>query len=145
MFPSAKADEEGRADEERRLFYVVVTRAKDHLYLFSPSVRKMSDGGMFPVDPSVFVKEIPPELVVTKRVMGDWSGGAYGAYGAHGSYGTGGGYGGYRKPVTKTVQYNCEVKATMMPISRLFFHFFMGSLLVLSSNINDTLVGLKSQ
>ena len=63
----------------------------------------MSDGGMFPVDPSVFVKEIPPELVVTKRVMGDWSGGAYGAYGAHGSYGTGGGYGGYRKPVTKTV------------------------------------------
>ena len=103
MFPSAKADEEGRADEERRLFYVVVTRAKDHLYLFSPSVRKMSDGGMFPVDPSVFVKEIPPELVVTKRVMGDWSGGAYGAYGAHGSYGTGGGYGGYRKPVTKTV------------------------------------------
>ena len=103
MFPSAKAAEEGRADEERRLFYVVVTRAKDHLYLFSPSVRKMSDGGMFPVDPSVFVKEIPPELVVTKRVTGDWSGGAYGAYGAHGSYGTGGGYGGYRKPVTKTV------------------------------------------
>ena len=26
MFPSAKADEEGRSDEERRLFYVVVTQ-----------------------------------------------------------------------------------------------------------------------
>ena len=70
MFPSAKASEEGRMDEERRLFYVVVTRAKDHLYLFSPQTRKMSDGGMFPVDPSVFVKEIPPELVVQKRVSG---------------------------------------------------------------------------
>ena len=100
MFPSSKASEEGRMDEERRLFYVVVTRAKDQLFLFSPSVRKMSDGGMFPVDPSVFVKEIPPELVVTKRVMGLPD--AYGSYGGgYGSYGSGGGYGGYggyRKP-----------------------------------------------
>lgn len=109
MFPSAKADEEGRADEERRLFYVVVTRAKDQLYLFSPSVRKMSDGGMFPVDPSVFVKEIPSELVITKRVMDfpDAYGGGYGAYGARGgyggAYGGGYGYGGYRKPVKKSI------------------------------------------
>ena len=95
MFPSAKASEEGRTDEERRLFYVVVTRAKDQLYLFSPSVRKMSDGGMFPVDPSCFVKEIPSELVITKRVMGVPDAyGAYGGYGTRGTYGSGGGYGG---------------------------------------------------
>ena len=102
MFPSAKADEEGRADEERRLFYVAVTRAKDQLYLFAPTVRKMSDGGMFPVEPSVFVKEIPAELVVSKRVMGDFGayGGGYGGgYGSYGSYGSGG----FRKPVRKSV------------------------------------------
>ena len=91
MFPSAKANEEGRMDEERRLFYVVVTRAKDQLYLFSPQTRKMADGGMFPVDPSVFVKEIPPDLVIAKRVMGvpDYGGG-YGSYGSrgYGSYGS---------------------------------------------------------
>ena len=68
LFPSGKATEEGRMEEERRLFYVVVTRAKDQLYLFSPQTRKMTDGGMYPVNPSVFVREIPPELVNKKRV-----------------------------------------------------------------------------
>ncbi len=95
-------------DEERRLFYVVVTRAKDQLYLFSPSTRKMSDGGMFPVEPSVFVKEIPSELIVTKRIMDypDAYGGSCGSYGSRGGYGGGyGGYGSYgsRKPVKKAV------------------------------------------
>ena len=109
MFPSAKASEEGRMDEERRLFYVVVTRAKDQLYLFTPQTRKMSDGGMFPVEPSVFVREIPSELVVIKRVMDfpDAYGGGFGAYGSRGGYGSGGygGYGSYgsRKPVKKSV------------------------------------------
>ena len=112
MFPSAKASEEGRTDEERRLFYVVVTRAKDQLYLFSPQTRRVADGGMFPVEPSVFVKEIPSELVVAKRVMDfpDAYGGGYGAYGSRGGYGggyggpgsSGGGYGS-RKPVKKSI------------------------------------------
>jgi len=109
MFPSAKANEEGRLSEERRLFYVVVTRAKDHLCLFSPMIRKMADGGMFPVDPSVFVKEIPPELVQTKRVASydDPLGGGYGYSSARGGYGSSGyssARGGYGrpKPVLKT-------------------------------------------
>lgn len=68
MFPSGKAQEEGRMDEERRLFYVVVTRAKDRLILVSPSMRKMSDGGVFPVEPSMFVKEIPEDMLMIKRV-----------------------------------------------------------------------------
>ena len=98
MFPSAKATEEGRFDEERRLFYVVVTRAKDRLYLFSPTVRKMADGGMFPVEPSMFVKEIPSELLNIRRVMSPPAYGPYGGggYGTRGSYGSGGyGSGGY--------------------------------------------------
>ena len=68
MFPSSKAGEEGRADEERRLFYVAVTRAKDRLCLFSPRMRKMADGGMYPVEASVFLRELPPELVEVRRV-----------------------------------------------------------------------------
>ena len=69
MFPSAKADDEGRADEERRLFYVVVTRAKDRLFMFSPQVKKTSDGGMFPVEVSPFLRELPQELVNFRRVQ----------------------------------------------------------------------------
>ncbi len=68
MFPSQKAAEEGRMDEERRLFYVAVTRAKDQLHLFSPTIRKTPDGGMFPVNPSMFVTEIPDSLVNRRRL-----------------------------------------------------------------------------
>ncbi len=99
LFPSAKAAEEGRMDEERRLFYVVVTRAKDQLYLFSPQTRKMADGGMFPIDPSIFIKEIPDELVHKKRVAsypdsyGGGYGGRSGGYGSVGYGGRGSGYG----------------------------------------------------
>ncbi len=63
MFPSPKAAEEGRLDEERRLFYVAVTRAKDFLSLLVPRVRNNPDGGLFPVEPSEFVREIPKELL----------------------------------------------------------------------------------
>ena len=96
MFPSAKADEEGRSDEERRLFYVVVTRAKDRLYLFSPQTRRATDGGSYPVEPSVFVKEIPRELVEFRRIVSypDAYGGAS-RFGGYGDYGRpGGGHGG---------------------------------------------------
>ncbi len=87
MFPSAKAvEEDGRMEEERRLFYVAVTRAKDRLHLFSPQIRKTPDGGMFPVDPSIFIKEIPPELMNTRRVQSGYSD-SYSSYGQRGGYG----------------------------------------------------------
>ena len=87
MFPSQKAAEEGRNDEERRLFYVAVTRAKDQLFLFSPSMRKTPEGGIFPVSPSMFVTEIPDALVNRRRIAM-----------APMDYGGGGGYRGYTKP-----------------------------------------------
>jgi hypothetical protein len=92
---------------------VVVTRAKDQLFLFSPQMRKLSDGGMFPVEPSPFVKEIPSELLQVRRIMafpdaysnsvgrssygGGYGSGGYGRTGGYGSGGygrPGGGYGG---------------------------------------------------
>jgi len=94
MFPSSKAADEGRIDEERRLFYVVVTRAKDRLYMFSPQVRKMPDGGMIPLERSMFVKEIPDSLLNIRRVQSypdAYSRGSYGGYG--GGYGSSRGYG----------------------------------------------------
>ncbi|MBO7721395.1 MAG: ATP-dependent helicase [Kiritimatiellae bacterium] len=87
MFPSSRAAEDGRLAEERRLFYVAVTRAKDRLFLCSPQTRRMSDGGMFPVQPSMFVREIPEDLVTARKVSafppsyGSLRGG-YGGYGA---------------------------------------------------------------
>ncbi|MGN0845812.1 MAG: 3'-5' exonuclease, partial [Kiritimatiellia bacterium] len=63
IFPSARAIEEGNIDEERRLFYVAVTRAKDRLYMCVPRAKKTADGGLFPVAPSIFVQEISRDLV----------------------------------------------------------------------------------
>ncbi len=68
VFPSARALEDGNVDEERRLFYVAVTRAKDRLYLSVPRAKKTADGSLFPVEPSMFVKEIPKELVEEQNI-----------------------------------------------------------------------------
>lgn len=62
VFPSSKSLDDGNIDEERRLFYVAVTRAKDRLYLCVPRSMKRPDGGMQPMEESRFVREIPPEL-----------------------------------------------------------------------------------
>ena len=60
MFPSGRSGGEGADDsEERRLFYVTITRAKDELHVCVPEVRRMRDGGMMYCMPSRFVSEIP--------------------------------------------------------------------------------------
>jgi ATP-dependent DNA helicase Rep len=48
-------------EEERRLFYVAVTRARDRLYLSRAKVRGQR-GKLMPRTPSRFLLEIPPEL-----------------------------------------------------------------------------------
>ncbi len=63
MFPSKKSIEESGDAEERRLFYVAVTRAEDELFLCSPMVRRQRDGGMIFLDPSRFISEIPEDLL----------------------------------------------------------------------------------
>ena len=60
MFPSGRAlESDGGEAEERRLFYVAVTRARDELVLAAPEVRHTRDGGMFFCKPSRFIKELP--------------------------------------------------------------------------------------
>ncbi len=61
-FPSARsaADPEGE-EEERRLFYVAVTRAKDELYLCYPQLGRDWGPIVAIQRPSRFVRELPPE------------------------------------------------------------------------------------
>ncbi len=63
MFPGRKAVEESGDAEERRLFYVAVTRAEDRLFLCSPLVRHQRDHSIIPLEPSRFIAEIPEELL----------------------------------------------------------------------------------
>ncbi len=64
MFPSSRSLETRDAiEEERRLFYVAITRAKDELYLTYPHMRLNAGYGDMFQRPSRFLKEIPNQLV----------------------------------------------------------------------------------
>ncbi|MDR2377578.1 MAG: ATP-dependent helicase [Puniceicoccales bacterium] len=60
LFPSKRALEEASIQEERRLFYVAVTRAKDELYLCCPQQSSPRGPGGFspPLQPSRFLEEL---------------------------------------------------------------------------------------
>lgn len=57
MFPLKRAIEEDNIEEERRLFYVAVTRAKDELYMSYPKVT-IQGGPPTLLKPSRFINEI---------------------------------------------------------------------------------------
>jgi DNA helicase-2/ATP-dependent DNA helicase PcrA len=64
MFPSSRSlDIRAALEEERRLFYVAVTRARDELYLTYPHMRLSGGYGDVFQRPSRFLQEIPDELV----------------------------------------------------------------------------------
>lgn len=64
LFPSARSMEElDGEEEERRLFYVAVTRARNELYLTYPLVRAGQGYGDYMQTASRFLSEIPRELV----------------------------------------------------------------------------------
>src|SRR5438128_5106358 len=64
MFPSSRSlDRRQDLEEERRLFYVAITRARDELYLTYPHMRLNAGYGDIFQRPSRFLKEIPNKLV----------------------------------------------------------------------------------
>ena len=62
LLPHSRSKAEGTLDEERRLFYVAVTRAMQTLTISHCGGRKKY-GTRVPCHPSPFLKELPPELV----------------------------------------------------------------------------------
>ena len=65
LFPSARSlDTLDGEEEERRLFYVAITRARNELYLSHPLIRAgFGSGGDTFQQPSRFLDEIPKELI----------------------------------------------------------------------------------
>jgi DNA helicase II / ATP-dependent DNA helicase PcrA len=69
MFPSSRSSESLEAiEEERRLFYVALTRAKDELYLTYPCCWPTGSLDQQIQRPSRFLKEVPSELFEEWRV-----------------------------------------------------------------------------
>ncbi len=73
MFPNKRAIDEGGLDsleEERRLFYVAVTRAKDELYLLYPEMWPRARGADPFQVPSRFLGDFSADLVEEWKVRG---------------------------------------------------------------------------
>ena len=62
LLPHARSKVEGTMDEERRLFYVAITRAMQSLTITLCTGRKRY-GQLFPCHPSPFLNELPKDLV----------------------------------------------------------------------------------
>ncbi|MFZ6015850.1 MAG: ATP-dependent helicase [Patescibacteria group bacterium] len=66
-FPSPRSlEEEGSLEEERRLFYVAVTRARNKLFLTHPQV--MGYDAMNFCRPSMFLEELPSSLTESEQL-----------------------------------------------------------------------------
>ena len=89
MFPGAKALQrawagDGTLSEERRLFYVAVTRAKDRLWLCVPKTRRGFDGELMFCDPSTFVRELDSGLMAREEPPVPGGGGFAGGWSSKG-------------------------------------------------------------
>ncbi len=84
MFPTKRAIDSGEIDEERRLFYVACTRAKDELYLLYPRIRT-SYGETSLLEKSRFIAEAAPSTYCVLRVSNPLAG----------MHTTSGGFGGF--------------------------------------------------
>ncbi|HOB99745.1 MAG TPA: ATP-dependent helicase, partial [Verrucomicrobiota bacterium] len=62
LLPHSRSKEEGTLDEERRLFYVAITRAMRTLKLSHCAARRRY-GELSPCHPSQFLRELPEELI----------------------------------------------------------------------------------
>lgn len=69
QFPHYRVAEKPKEmEEERRLFYVAVTRARKHLHLLYPIMSRSASAGQVINRPSVFVREVDEDLFDTWEV-----------------------------------------------------------------------------
>jgi DNA helicase II / ATP-dependent DNA helicase PcrA len=100
LMPHANSVEDaGKLEEERRLFYVALTRARDQVLLTAAAYRRRFDAGRGG-QVSRFVEEIPAELLEREvSPSAGWSARSGGTPGGHGRRGQGGGGVGVGAPV----------------------------------------------
>jgi DNA helicase-2/ATP-dependent DNA helicase PcrA len=74
QFPGRRSIEAGDVEEERRLFYVAVTRARNELYLCYPKIASRPGPGGMMLTPSRFLQELSPGLYQELRIrrMSPW-------------------------------------------------------------------------
>ncbi|MBE3549938.1 MAG: UvrD-helicase domain-containing protein [Brockia lithotrophica] len=73
LLPHHLSLEEGNVEEERRLLYVGMTRAKERLFLTYAEYRAQYGSPLRASRPSRFLEEIPPELLVVEDVRVPWA------------------------------------------------------------------------
>jgi len=75
MFPNGRileSDDIDMFEEERRLFYVALTRSKDQLYLIYPQINPKSYSGDVITRPSRFLDDCPEEMLEAWEVGSVW-------------------------------------------------------------------------
>ncbi|WP_035614479.1 ATP-dependent helicase [Haloferula sp. BvORR071] len=75
QFPNGRileSDDADQLEEERRLFYVAITRAKDELYLTYPFINPKSYTGDIIQRPSRFLDDFPRNLVEEWKIRPEW-------------------------------------------------------------------------
>src|SRR5450755_4561331 len=89
IFPHARSvDDDSAVEEERRLCYVAVTRARTQLHLSRVRRRRLS-GQELPGIPSRFLRDLPPESVVLFDMAAPAEYGNYGSSEGRGPWGGG--------------------------------------------------------
>lgn len=72
MFPSSRAETDEEIEEERRLFYVMTTRAKDELYLCQPLMHYGRRGRRTVLRESDFLEELRYSDFLDKEPFEEW-------------------------------------------------------------------------
>lgn len=67
LFPHEQSQSETEIEEERRLMYVAITRAKKQLFFIQTRQRQRYQDMIFP-SPTRFLQDLPPDLLITSRV-----------------------------------------------------------------------------
>jgi hypothetical protein len=86
MFPSRRAIEDGTLDEERRLFYVAVTRAKDELVMTYPL---LGGNNFVQLTPSRFLEALPESTFELAKSQTQGATGGFGQNWGKGGFASG--------------------------------------------------------